>query len=379
MVSDDVNRVRATTWVMTYWVDRVSGFQPWAFYAVGILLHVFNCWLVYAFGRINGIGYSISGWTAAFFAVQEGHQEAVMWYSACNELLLFLFGMSCVLAWLKFIENDRFNWKWYLSSLTLFILALASKESSVIVVPIVVLVTRAFSLRRKRVWYAVPLAVLVAIYAASIFAGRQHSFRFSDQSFEIDAPFWITWSRSFFALLWFWGLLAIAALLIWRRQLKLMLFALLWIAVSFVPYMFVAYMHRIPSRQTYLASFGLALIVGAATVAMRDRLAGKRAWLAYLILSIVLIHIVGYLWFKKRPQFLERADPTEQLVKIAEQTEGPIYVACFPRDKIHAESAVELRLGRSPDTLIWTADRASRYPDIKTFCYDESTHTATIK
>ena len=379
MMRDDVNRVRTTTWVMTYWIDRVSGFEPWAFYAVGILLHVFNCWLIYAFGRLNTIGYAISGWAAAFFAIQEGHQEAVMWYSACNELLLFLFGMSCVLAWIRFVERDELDWKWYEASLVLFILSLASKESSVVFVPLIVLVTFTFSPHKKRVWYALPFAVLASIYVTLIFAARQHSFRFSDQSFELDAPFWITWSRSFFALLWFWGLIALAALIIWRKHLRLILFALLWIAVSFVPYMFVAYMHRIPSRQTYLASFGLALIVGAAIVAMRKRLIGKYAWVAYSVLAIILIHNVGYLWYKKRPQFLERADPTEQLVKTVKQTDGPIYVECFPRDKIHAESAVELRLTRSTDTLIWTADEAARHPGITTFCYDESTHTATIK
>jgi hypothetical protein len=143
--------------------------------------------------------------------------------------------------------------------------------------------------------------------------------------------------------------------------------------------MFVGYMHRIPSRQTYLASFGLALIVGTAIVAMRERLTGKYTWLAYSVLAIILIHNVGYLWIKKRPQFLERADPTEQLVKAVREADRPIYIECFPRDKIHAESAVELRLGRSADSLVWNADDATMHPGIKTFCYDESTHTASIK
>lgn len=379
MMSDEVNRVRTTTWIMTYWLDHLSGFEPWAFYAAGILLHIFNCWLIYAFGRVENVGYAISGWAAAFFAIQEGHQEAVMWYSACNELLLFLFGMACLLAWLRFIERDEPDWKWYATSLVLFILALGSKESSVIVVPLIILVTFALSSDKKRIVYALPHAILAALYVALIFEARQKSFRFSDHSFELDAPFWITWSRSFFALLWFWGLIAIAALLMWRRNLRLLAFAMVWISIGFVPYMFVAYMHRIPSRQTYLASFGLALIVGAAIVAMREKLSGKYAWLAYSVLVVILVHNVGYLWLKKRPQYLERADPTEQLVKVMQQTSGPIYVECFPRDKIVAESAAEMRLGRSADSLVWTSEEAAAFSGIKSFCYDESTHIATIK
>jgi len=37
-------------------------------------------WLLYALGEWKGIGYSASFlWAAAFFAVYEGHQEALMW------------------------------------------------------------------------------------------------------------------------------------------------------------------------------------------------------------------------------------------------------------------------------------------------------------
>ena len=33
-------------------------------------------------------------WAAAFFAVHEGHQEAIVWYSAISELLVFFFGLG---------------------------------------------------------------------------------------------------------------------------------------------------------------------------------------------------------------------------------------------------------------------------------------------
>src|SRR5437868_1783485 len=42
MMADHVARVRATSWILTYWIDRVCGFAPPGFYAISILLHVLN-------------------------------------------------------------------------------------------------------------------------------------------------------------------------------------------------------------------------------------------------------------------------------------------------------------------------------------------------
>src|SRR3990172_5836670 len=99
MVSEPVHRYRATSWVLTYWIDRLFGLLPLAFYAVNIGLHVANTWLVYALGSWKVVGWQVSAAAAGFFAISEGHQEAIMWYSASNELLLFFFAVPAVLFW----------------------------------------------------------------------------------------------------------------------------------------------------------------------------------------------------------------------------------------------------------------------------------------
>ena len=85
------------------------------------------------------IGYRMSAWAAIFFAVYEGHQEAVMWYSACNELLLFVFGLLALNCWLRFLELGARRWLWFAGAIVAFLLTLLSKESSVIIVPLMVL------------------------------------------------------------------------------------------------------------------------------------------------------------------------------------------------------------------------------------------------
>src|SRR5438270_7837459 len=84
-------RFRATAEWFFYGAYRMFGLHPAGFYAIAILLHILNTWLIYATGVWPAIGFEISAWAAGFFAVYEGHQEAVMRLAACNELWQFLF------------------------------------------------------------------------------------------------------------------------------------------------------------------------------------------------------------------------------------------------------------------------------------------------
>ncbi len=113
------------------------------------------------------------------------------------------------------------------------------------------------------------------------------------------------------------------------------------------PYSFLLYSTRIPSRQTYLASAGLAMLVGLVASYWQEHAGGRRGVLA-VVAAVVLVHNVGYLWTKKRSQFLERAAPTEQLIALARQTPGPIWVRCFPRNHFIAEAAAHLGAGYAP-------------------------------
>jgi hypothetical protein len=132
MANDSVQRPRATTFIFSYAIYKLAGMRPEAFYSANILLHVLNCWLLFAAGRWLAIGYQVSFWAAAFFAVYEGHAEAIMWFSACNELLMFLFGFLSFLCWLIFLERERAALRWLALSFSFFLLALLSKESAVI-------------------------------------------------------------------------------------------------------------------------------------------------------------------------------------------------------------------------------------------------------
>jgi hypothetical protein len=269
-----------------------------------------------------------------------------MWFSAINELLMFFFGMAALACW----KRSR------VLSLVLFALALLSKESAVIFLPLFALVTE----RRREL---IPYAVLTAIAVASIAVSRGTSFRFSDGSFSLHAPFYITWPRSYFRELWVWGWIAIAFL--WLKTRKVDLIPLLWIGIALIPYSFLTYQTAIPSRQTYLASAGLAWLVGQAfaLLPMRPRL------IPALAVLLILANNLGVIWIRKRTQFLERARPTQELIAFARATNGPFRVQCFPQSEIVAREAVHLGAEKLPTDVIWTEAEAARTRPVAIFCY----------
>jgi len=108
--------------------------------------------------------------------------------------------------------------------------------------------------------------------------------------------------------------------------------------LGLIPYSFLTYMNRVPSRHTYLASVGLALLVAAAMVCVWERLSGK---LMLAIGAIILMVNVTILWRKKAEQYQARALPTDMLINAVRHADGPIHIRCYPYIPLVAESAAK--------------------------------------
>ena len=346
---DPLYRCRATSLVLTYWTDRVFGLAPLAYNCSSLLLHVFNTWLVFALGAWRVIGWRVSAVAAAFFAVYEGHQEAVTWYAAVPDLLVFFFSLLCLIFWILWLQSSAVRFGRYAASIVCFFLALASKESAVAVVAILPLALWFERNQwRRRLLAVVPFAGLAVIYTALVFAARSNHLHFQVGAFSLQAPFLIVLVRSTWRLFWFWGLLSLLALAILRvwcwRPLVVLAFA--WIGITFLPYSFLTYMPRVPSRHTYFASAGLALVVASGFLVFRDRFHRSQPWAPVAVAALMLVHNCGYLWTKKQAQYLERAAPTEALIEFVRKVDGPVYLHCFPYSIWVAQWAVEVRLNK---------------------------------
>jgi len=356
LLQDALYRCRATSLLVSYWVDRWLGVSILAFNLVNLFFHLLNTWLVYRLGRHPLIGYRVSFWAALFFGIYEGHQEAVVWHAALPELLVFLFGLLALDCWIRWLESGGRAYS--LASLLLFVLALFSKESAVAFVPLFFGAWWISPNRQRNGLYSLAgYSVLSAVYAASIFSASKQHLHLNDGTFNWQSTFWLTLPNSVGRMLWFWGALALIALVVmrpnaWRRLLGISLF---WMVVTLVPYSFLAYMNRVPSRHTYLASAGLALLVGAAMLVASERLRQFRNW-HMALLAVLLLHNCGYLWIKKLPQYQRRAEPTERFLNFAANSEQPIAVQCVPYALDVYIQAAQLVLNR-PSTFVVDASR----------------------
>src|SRR4030095_13325897 len=218
LAKDPVERPRGTPFIFSYAIYHLFVMRPEAFYAANILLHVLNCWLLFAAGRWRALGYRVSFWAAAFFAVYEGHSEAIMWSSACNELLLFFFGFLSLIFWLMFLEREKARLRWLALSFFFFLPSLLSKESAVIFVVLFALPLFFPKPRLRQAPYLLPHALICIPHVISIFLARAQSLRFHNQSFVLSAPFWVTWTNSYGRMLWFWGLSAAISMVLLSRS-----------------------------------------------------------------------------------------------------------------------------------------------------------------
>jgi hypothetical protein len=125
---DPLYRCRSVSIVLTWWLEKLFGVSPLALNLFSLALHIFNTFLVAALGLWPRIGWRISLPAAAFFAIAEGHQEAVIWYAALPELNVFTFTMAAFLLWVFWLE--RGGWGYYTGALAAFVLALLSKETA---------------------------------------------------------------------------------------------------------------------------------------------------------------------------------------------------------------------------------------------------------
>jgi hypothetical protein len=273
LAGDALYRCRATSLVITYWTEKLFGFSPAAFNFSSLIIHVINVLLVAALGVWRPVGWRVSVMAAAFFAIAEGHQEAVMWYAALPELLVFAFVLSSFLAWVLWLKTEGPRARYYYGALVLFVLALLSKESAVCLVGLQALAIAVNTDRKRSHWLAVvPFAALSAVYFALAYVAKSNHLHFNDGTFALTAPFYLTLGNSLGRMLWIWGVIGLVALVALRRgESKFLAIALIWAVVTLLPYSFLTYMPRVPSRHTYLASVSLAWLVAAGFLAVRSR------------------------------------------------------------------------------------------------------------
>jgi hypothetical protein len=354
--------------ILTYWTETTFGFSRLAFGISSILLHAVNALLVYALGSARRIGWRLSAVTAVFFVLQERYHEAVIWYSALPELLAFCFSLLTLLFWIRWLQSTGPSALAWVSALACFCLALLSKESAVSVILLMSLFVAAESGSWRRSLRALPpFAVLVAVYVFLVFSGQDQNHHFGDGTFSLQAGALKALIGSAIRALWIWGIVGLIVMLVFasRKRYGVMSLALGWILITLLPYSFLTYMPRVPSRHHYLAAVGCSLIMALSAATLQERI-GKR-WVIGLCALLIGAHHISYLWTIKYQQFRERSEPIEALLRFMQREQRrPVVIQCFPHSFEEARRAIELRIGEPKESLI--LDTASSNPDLPSFC-----------
>ena len=316
LLSDPLYRCRTTSVLLTALTLKWIGFSAAAFTWTSIFLHVCNASLVYLLGSVPWIGWRVSLVSALVFAAGERHHEAVVWYAALPDLLVFAFAVASLLGWLHWLASGHLGWLGL--AVAGFGLALASKESGVFlcaVFPLTCLITRE---RRPAAWLVALLFPLCgAGYFAASWAGQEANHHYRDGTFALDWHAAGVLARSMVRSVWFWGGLALASLWPLRRRLpRVLALAAIWLPAALLPYCFLTYTGRVPSRHHYLAGLAVALLIGVAFWHSEQR---WRKQLAVLMAAAFLLSNWSYLWTYKKDQFWRRAEPLESYVRLASE------------------------------------------------------------
>jgi hypothetical protein len=372
LAADALYRCRATSLVLTYWVERFFGSSAGVLRGTSLILHVINTLLVFGLGVWRPIGWRLSALAAAFFAIYQRHSEAVIWYAAVPELLVFTFVLAGFLVWIVWLQSSKHRWGLYPVALALFLLALLSKESAVVLGPLCALSLVATAERNWRRWMAVvPFGALSAAYFGFAWAARANHLHFNDGTFSLQAPFLEVIVRSMGGLLWVWGGLAMVLTLLGllKVRVKLISLAVVWMVVCLLPYSFLTYMPRVPSRHTYLASLGLSILVGAALLSLRWRsIEWRRAWLVPATAGLILIHQCGYIWTVQHHRYQLRAEPTELLLRVARGRSATIYASCFPYSPVIADWALAIVVPQATRPAFEVGPSAAKQSGAQDFC-----------
>lgn len=115
------------------------GSNPAPFHLTNILLHVLTTFLVSRLVLVLGGGRDLAVLTAMIFAVHPVHVEAVAFVSARSDLLPTIAVLGCLLAYRRAQAPGRQRVAWTLTALLALGLALLSKESTIVLPPLLML------------------------------------------------------------------------------------------------------------------------------------------------------------------------------------------------------------------------------------------------
>lgn len=297
---------------LTFVVDRaLFGLDPLPYHVENVVLHLAAVLALFALARSVAGGSGAAFVAALLFAVHPVNAETVDFVSARNNALVALFTLTACIAYLRARDTGRA--RPLLAASGLFLLAVASKETGLMLLPFLALHELTSAARdeerlRPRLVRLASLGIVAAAYlaartlvlssaggppialasAAEALARGLHvvprylALVIFPAGLTVHHPEPETFLASRLALLCAWVAIVVATALLVRQRRPAARFGLLWFAVNLLP---VSGIIPIPSaalaeRYLYVPAIGLWLVVGDQAALLARRFPRRRpvAW-----------------------------------------------------------------------------------------------------
>lgn len=177
--------------LLSYAVEyRFSRLDPASYHATNLALHLINTALVFLIIIKLCGALPVAFITALLFGIHPMHVESVAWVSERKDVLVTMFYLGSVAAYIFY--GDDLSRKWYYRSLALFVLALFSKPLALSLPAVLILIDFA---RRKKVSAAmftekIPFFALAAVFCyIAHFAKCSAQDAFPEQTLSIAHKF----------------------------------------------------------------------------------------------------------------------------------------------------------------------------------------------
>jgi tetratricopeptide (TPR) repeat protein len=295
--------------------------NPVGFHFTNILLHIFNCFSVYVLVNFLFRRKLLAALTSLIFAIQPIHSEAVIWIQNRSELLVSCLSIVSIIAFIRYITNERGKSLFLPISSIAFALAFLTKESAIIVPPLCAAALLPFHnvprkrLRRGFLQLIVIAAVLFSIKFILLRQGRFEealpylyggllcsffavtktiimylSMLVLPVNLSIDRGFAIPGSQLLLSPLLYSSVVLLIILFVtsYARRRNAASFALCFIFISFIPICNIIFIagRPISEQRIYFASIGFCLLLANLFESLLSRYRTRA--LATILLSALL-------------------------------------------------------------------------------------------
>ena len=163
LISRPFNKMYRPLQLLSYAIDyKIWKLNPLGFHIINVVLHLFNCILIYYLLLIIFNNIQLSRIVSIIFLVHPIHTSVVSYISSRADLLVYFFMLLSMISFVKFIKKRKNLY--YAISLLFALFALCSRENSLTLFIFLALLLSVTKAKKSDYLYILPFLLLSLLY-----------------------------------------------------------------------------------------------------------------------------------------------------------------------------------------------------------------------